>query len=477
MKLRFLSLLLLVSCQTVSRKPAASVEFDLCELVFEASFEAIKYEEGLDFLLTQGNYLKSAYVTEAQKKAAVNQCPLVNLDQRLSQVSRFSEMLGDQKLMFEELESGQLFTDPLYPEKAACFMECSGADQEDCEKKCNIRKEAVTGTHQFFKVDALAQACYDLSSGQKFRHEKFKQNLAHFLPVYRAFMLRNRQTAARAVDSLLLAHERLKKLRNEIAPSNSEKGTCPAEPRPKFLDQIRQAVFVIQKEKESATAGAFRITDGTGFWVQGKNGEGRYFSAYHVRNDKGVDFNDDERKKFFVDGSGVSTQNKFMSDVGYFNFEMDIAQGKGDHRGPFLKVNSAGSLPAVNQKFYVLGYPSAGGGELKILPCSFRGYVQRVQPGANGTSMQFYCDQPFTFLEGISGGPVLDESGTVWAVVTDRSSPAGLVFASPIFRAADGDLQMGFQETQLSNLCLNPRDWSSLQRCQLMPNQFEKQIP
>jgi hypothetical protein len=91
--------------------------------------------------------------------------------------------------------------------------------------------------------------------------------------------------------------------------------------------------------------------------------------------------------------------------------------------------------------------------------------------------MQLSCEQTSVMLEGMSGGPVIDEVGNVWGVTTEGTSPGGLLMASPVFRNADGGVQMGFQGYQVSDLCLNPKDWSSLQRCQLMPNQFEKQIP
>lgn len=473
MKLRYLSLLLLVSCQTVSRKPAAEFKVDICDNTFESTFEIVNDPEHFAFGLAQMNYLNDGYLAEVRQQSS-RQCAVRHIDQRLSRIAFFTKTIVSKKLMFDELQRGQVFTDKNFPEKAACFAECTGKEESECEQKCKVTKKAVEA-HQFFQLVPMSRACYNYFTDMSFRKDRFQQHLTKYLPLYRKFMIQNKKPLGEFVDALFTAEDKLKKLKAELAPAAGD-GECADSDVPIF-NTARKAVFAIQQERKSETSGQFTVETGTGFWVQGKDGEARFFTAHHVRNDKGTELNGGFIKMAF-DGTGTSDKEpEYRSEPGFFNFGMDITQGTGDFQGPFLPVVEAGRQPRPNQKFYLMGFPAAGGGAFKTMACYFRGYSKRIQPKSKGTTMQFYCDQPYIVLEGMSGGPVIDDTGTVWGVITERADPSGLIFASPIFRASDGDLQMGFQGYYLSDLCLNPKDWSSYQRCQLMPNQFEKQIP
>jgi S1-C subfamily serine protease len=223
---------------------------------------------------------------------------------------------------------------------------------------------------------------------------------------------------------------------------------------------------------------------GTGFYVKtvGPDGKEKYtfVTAEHVADEAFADPTKIslEKTKTFVPGE-VGDTKEFEVKPGSIHKGADLISTPAGKKSDALAVVSSDRQPEVGQEFKISGYPAVAGQQFTSHNCTFLGYV----PGLHGSEPAYYMDCPTvetSSMAGMSGGPMVDSSGTVWGVVsaqtttqtntlgggTKVSSPRMII--APISADSSGSLRHGVQDILLTPNCYDKKTNTNY-KCQLIP--------
>jgi hypothetical protein len=423
------------------------------------------------FVTTLGHmhYLLDVYLPEVAKTAAKpSDGAVVEFKRMLEDWNDFrgndKERERVLKTLKAQIDRGPFFHDPDYGSKLACVFKCDRP--EKCEKKCK-----ATG---FKEISAILPVMRAAAACAVIEGESARFIASDFEA---AFKRHQKQILERQKEVLSLSREMIAledKVAKAYAPlikqmsKHKVKATEPQETE--FEKKMESYVALLD-----TSAGP-----GSGFLVKEKN-ETKLMTAYHVFGyDLELNWGPEKIEVFFRDDLKARKTNgkeiEMKSAAGRFSRMDDVLENDYPENRPGLKVVGKGRLPEKGQKFFALGFPATSEGRLRAIPCRFYGFTQSSQ--GQSARYTFMCDTGRDRFPGMSGGPIVDEEGVVWGVNTNVGEIASrILIASPIYSDENEVVHHGLPKYGLSELCLNRKNWAQYERCQLMENQYEKQIP
>lgn len=160
---------------------------------------------------------------------------------------------------------------------------------------------------------------------------------------------------------------------------------------------------------------------------------------------------------------------------GEIDFSLDISFKPTARPSRAFKTAATQELVSLRagRLFYALGFPITLKGRVDAIPCVFEGFAPG-QRKSREAQLLLYCPGRGNSV-GISGGPLVDEGGRVWGMISSQAAYSGALLATPVLEM-DGKLQQGVGITFQSDLCYN-RNLTYRGPCTVMPNMFETQIP
>jgi hypothetical protein len=156
---------------------------------------------------------------------------------------------------------------------------------------------------------------------------------------------------------------------------------------------------------------------------------------------------------------------------GYFDRGNDIIQAPASGDFKPLEVIAESNVPMRGQRFHIAGFPGGSRENFQMYDCTFLGFDRSFSRDSEQMVYVMNCPGVPGALNGMSGGPVVDDFGRVWGVVSEHSQIVGRVFVAPISRDKQGGINMGFQTIFTTDNCFRD-NMLGLKRCQVMPNAF-----
>lgn len=220
-----------------------------------------------------------------------------------------------------------------------------------------------------------------------------------------------------------------------------------------------------------------KSTEGSGFFINTQSG--RYLvTAAHVSEPK-IDPESNRKPQPMMQmispGGKASKNVRFDIIPGMIALNVDITLAR-QEKGRGLELVGEDEVPQLGQHFYVAGYPAFAGEKFQVLRCTFYGFGPRLSDG-NQTEASYLLRCPGAGdMHGISGGPMVDERGRVWGVNTVSIPYTSSLGVAPLMQNKSGVPKIGIQQIFLSDLCYTPFQYEP-QRCQVMPNMYNKDVP
>jgi hypothetical protein len=206
---------------------------------------------------------------------------------------------------------------------------------------------------------------------------------------------------------------------------------------------------------------------GTGFFVRTVSGR-VLLTAAHVSD---LSTQVPLRREYL--GEGSARFESFELVPGRVDQDRDISYTPVKTSGVNLELVGDNEIPKVGEKIFVTGFPGARN-ELFIYECRMEGFGPSFRERKN-TSYRLDCPgRPD--IRGASGGPAFGEDGRVWGVNSSQTDYGSTVFVAPVSTSRDGNIRFGIQQQFVSDFCYSERA-SFPETCQIMPNQYEKNIP
>lgn len=473
----FAALLALISCVHSTRGPASAPVSISCDqaLQYLGAEKTLSNGEDEDFrfVTTLGHlhYLQDVYLPEV-KKALPNPSEEV--------IAEFKRMQEDWKdfrsedkyrakvikAMAKAVQSSPFFHDPEFGPKLACALTCSEPDK--CEKKC--KASGLRDLNEFLRLDKARTACSEIKNEQaNFKPADFEVSFKR----YQSAIFDRQKNALKLSQEIAELSDKVAKAFDPISKQMAKfkLAAAPKKPEPTEFEK-KMEPFIAYLDTGAG--------HGSGFLAKAEGGT-KLMTAYHVFGyDLELNWGPEKIQVFFREdfknGKTVGREVVMESVLGKFTRMNDVILSDFKENRPGLKVAAKGHLPGKGQKFFSLGFPGSSEGYLRAVPCEFYGYSQSSQ--GKGTRYTFTCNSGRDRFPGMSGGPIVDEEGTVWGVntnvgvITSRS-----LVASPIYRDDSGEIRFGLPSEGMSELCLNRKNWAVFERCQLMENQYETKIP
>lgn len=387
---------------------------------------------------------------------------------KLETIESSIKLLEKEQLRLNELIVSPMFSYPAFPVKAACLAGCVSKSAKECAVLCEVRPEFI---EQISKIDTFG----DLAAACAQSPEFFQNLLNSEVPVWR------RQTS----QAILPTYEKI--LKSATAAKAALAGTqtvlkqvkraernpdCDVPP-PQWYSQIRKSVAKIESPGGVGSAFFFRFTPGLL----------RAATAEHIYNISNSEMEYEFRKaKLTVSEAGKRLLTRswtltFGPRAGMFDRAHDVIQTPAEGvRVPGLSLTHTDNIPKPGQIFWAAGYPTIRKGVFSLYRCSFYGFGPVSGKGNSVYSYVLRCPSVEGNLAGISGGPLLDENGDVWGVITDHNTFLARIFVSPISMDHDLRVHVGIQHTFVSDHCLQA-DEAGLGRCQVMPGQHDANTP
>jgi hypothetical protein len=169
------------------------------------------------------------------------------------------------------------------------------------------------------------------------------------------------------------------------------------------------------------------------------------------------------------DSPKVSTVS-FVVAPGMQDFSNDISTALYPEKSETFNVIESGKVPDPKGVYYIAGFPDSEPG-FQIYPCEFKGISQGIgrdpKPGYS-----FECHDVKGHIQGMSGGPVFDQDGKVWGVISYQVNLLNRIIARPLSQNSHGKLILGFQEAFSTPYCA-AEDNESFHTCQIVPGASE----
>ncbi len=480
--------LLPVSCSHVVRQPATEQappsSQARCALAFQnfLNQDLIESGEGPKVRYVsftgQANYLLESGIPEYTKRLqSIRTQNLCARQMEISEIENVVELWNGAyqhskerarllKLIRKQAQSGPFFNDPQYGNKLVCMYDCD--EPAKCVKKC--KAEGFSEFNKLFPLDNLAMSCVHVTSdGQPvFSPENFVKNFNRYVPGLHARINEIIEAAEEVIEVSAKVQEKIAPLAAAVKAMKKKPSSCKNAASDMSVKMEPSILYI------DNTVGT-----GSGFLVDVKN-ETRIVTAYHMFSlDLGLTWEPQKSELFFrkdfLNRKSQGVPYTFNPKAGRFARMSDVLQVEFPTPHPTLKVIQKGRFPSVDQKFWSVGFPGSSNGLLRAIPCQFYGITQALN--GQGARYVFNCENGAEKFPGMSGGPLVDEDGTAWGVNTNVSMITGQLIVSPIFRDDDGEVRHGMPQYQVVDLCLQPKNWSRHERCQLMENQYEENIP
>ncbi len=481
MKALYLALIALTvaSCTHLSRRPAATgwKSFESrCEAEIQqtVSASAIDVGEPRQMSLLNASLHIAQYEVPNRARAMIARKDMTcerseALSTLATEISTKAEALSNVRLSLEVftdsitlLAASAILQDPAFARKASCVAMCQGEDP-DCARDCSVTPEFIRQMTTSDRILSMVGNCVDFEGKEPNAVMIFEQLFNN----YRSRLLENIRVSARDAPSLL---RRMRTVESELAAllpkvqveSLSEKlPQCPAKPPPAWHVLARKSITLVSHE-----VGPGKVL-GSAFHIYAA-GSTRLVTAEHVFNSG---FGRIELDPKELENGRTNKPVLFRPAPGFFDRGNDIVQTPVDDTYPRLSVNSQSRLPTAGQRFQIAGFPGGQLGPVTFYDCTFFGYDRSFHQGSEQAAYVLSCPTMPETIEGISGGPMLDEHGTVWGVVSYYSPTLGRVYASPMSRDANGSIIMGIQNIYQTDLCLR-ENMLGLKRCTMMPNAY-----
>jgi hypothetical protein len=155
---------------------------------------------------------------------------------------------------------------------------------------------------------------------------------------------------------------------------------------------------------------------------------------------------------------------EFLPGSDTVDFSQDVALKSVSPKKDTLPLTAA-TPPKIGDNFIVGGFPGLRKGKFASYRCKFMGF------GMNMHSRNAYIlDCPAEgFLEGLSGGPLIDENGNVRGIVTTHNELEGAVSATPL-ALENGQPVAGIRASFTSDACFDSiKLLGKMHRCKITP--------
>lgn len=475
-------LLILLACVHARRGPASD------ELLFprsqcEAAFNSLTNE--LDFNSDQNTwlasarrgfeYLRSGFPQEVDGLMDKSR-PICERVQSLSEIQRdlkvkreavqsVNDELSQRLAKLEDRLTYPMMRDSRFEERVSCVLDCSLKKAVACARLCQVDQifvdqvlmdDAIVEIHKTCAIDGG-----DFNGLLRANLPKWRELVNTEIEVFRK-MEHDSQLAQQDLQSIEI------RLRKEKIDTKSL--SCEASVSPSWIPSVSRAVSIVERKNTE-----FRSDDtapekhqsgfGTIFFIDAGRGEVRGVTAEHIynENDRWGDFSSRAFKY-------SQTSQNMQPEPGLYNRGLDIIQTRvTGGRTASLRLIEAGAIPQIKQKFYLAGFPLVRDKKFTVYKCGFLGFSRSRVPRSTSTAYVLSCPNVHGHIGGMSGGPVVDEGGRVWGMISDHDRFLGRVYVAPLSMTPDGQVQMGIQQYFLSDQCFGDGE-ANPRRCQVMPN-------
>ncbi|MBY0315506.1 MAG: serine protease [Bdellovibrionales bacterium] len=382
-------------------------------------------------------------------------------------------------------------------EKIFCIMDCEDearrSDRAFCANRCGTTPSQAQVIHSLFigEDSGAPDTCPETPAENK---QKLKLALGEVLDIIRASANRSEPVVSRALREyaeIKSFYEREQKKYEQML-IRFQGSEC--------LRQDQNLTGSLEENVRRAWSfGERGHGQGTIYYVQGSRaGEGIPVTAQHVSGigDQGrpargrfavVERNQEAERLDQQSGDVPSLVRRRMVEgnaevfpvqPGSYDASQDVTLGEARTVNFALPLVEAERRPQIGQRFVIAGFPGNRESNFTTHRCVFRGYTD-LADGRPNAGYLIYCPSAESLVSGMSGGPMVDESGKVWGTIhAGDTGNRGLVIVTPMARSAQGDVQIGIRQPMLSDHCYRLTEQSTERhRCQVFPNSRETQVP
>lgn len=378
------------------------------------------------------------------------------LPTQLQKANQILETLRAPKPKFTPQESAAM---------VSCLRECVMQNtvslfdlktDDTCVKSCKVDEKGLNYVRNSDTLSLyFAEECLDPSSG-----ELDKKSVARTID-------KGEVVAKRLTDSMLKSWKKYHAQAERLVPALKKEQNALAA---RIKKQPQNLSCPLDEAAKTMEAGVAKLDveergSGTGFYFAAPNGKTYLASARHVPT-LGGDYTE---PLYAVTKPGGSLFS-FHIEPGKYDYENDSVLEEADPQEHPLKLVDSNEQPAFGQLFRAGGFPGVANGKFTTIDCRFQGYGPNVNGG-----MAYFLHCPVNIpVNGMSGGPLMSEDGRVWGIAVNQVEEQGLLVASPISTAKNGEPKFGVEGTFLTDHC-----YGSIQlpqpphRCQVFPGSLQ----
>lgn len=269
------------------------------------------------------------------------------------------------------------------------------------------------------------------------------------------------------------ASERLTENLLRVAPNGGSQEVSPKNLTPVEL-KILRAAGKGYLQGESARGW------GTVWTAEAGSPEGptrQKITASHVPNQDGNNF---PLKEVPASAAKDTQEVKFPAgDPRFHSPKHDLAISNSPVIGTGLSLVRSGTAPQPGQDFTLFGYPELGyRGRAVVMPCTYVG----IHLGFNEGSYVLDCPTNNQFLGGMSGGPMVDNGGNAWGVISTHACATEVdasgsekcvaygryIYVTPVSQRGDGLVYPGLESGFRSSTCFC-KNWPIQKSCTMTP--------
>jgi hypothetical protein len=461
----------IAACVHTARRPAASLVRSACEKAFDEEHDKFLVDSernrSLDKISRGYEYIERTFPSEVTELLAKDKSACLrardfadvqkDLKTKMETVAQTAKLLDRRESELSDLAQTRMMTDPFFVRKSLCVLTCGSNKERKCADYCSVDEKFI----EDLASNALYMRLYNACSPKV---NEFQSELELRLPIW-SKMLKFSLWPAYHELTLLAQRARLAlhEVEAQLAHDKKSEGVRSCDPPlPRWRNSARSSVDTVKGP--GGQGSAFYVTDGK---------EIRAVTADHIYNEAEGWGEKEERPLLFGETGRRHLHHRPVSllvkpEAGYYSHGDDIIQTKITAPRKTLPLAPMDARAKSGQPFYILGYPQMKNYRFTIYRCTFYGYSTSKVSYSNSTVYVLRCPSVDGHIAGMSGGPVLDESGRVWGLITDHNPFLARVFVAPLSAAPDGEILMGIQQTFLSDSCV-PQNQVEPRACQVNP--------